>query len=353
MTPYKFLISRETQKKINLFLEKLRGGGKPGQFLGNKLAVVELENITDEDLLEMLIQTKRPQIFAESAVSGDGSDWTLEELSILGDVSAAVPVTVYDNGLHQSPEVHLLSFQATLLFTPGALLINGMGHTTADWEDVIRDDDIDVDGFYRLYERRLLPTFLYANQMSIQKNRTAFITVPGIGCGQFAGTFRGWMGAYLKAALVRILEEHGADLDHIKALYYDPYKECRNERQEVNGIQFFVRPLTRGNVHKPQLCTPSHYEENGDDFSGCDLFSIVAWDHVSWPGNDFFVGSRGTDDGVKAAATDSMRALTGHEGVYDSDLYQYKPPQGYSTWGDVVLKNAVHLIVSGNVLIYP
>ena len=55
----------------------------------------------------------------------------------------------------------------------------------------------------------------------------------------------------------------------------------------------------------------------GDDFSGCILFSIVAWDHVSWPGNDYFGGSRSTDDGVKAAATDSMAVLTGIEGHYD------------------------------------
>jgi len=40
------------------------------------------------------------------------------------------------------------------------------------------------------------------------------------------------------------------------------------------------------------------------------------WDHVSWPGNDFYGGSRSTDDGVKAAATDSMAALTGVEGRY-------------------------------------
>ena len=68
---------------------------------------------------------------------------------------------------------------------------------------------------------------------------------------------------------------------------------------------------------------------------------MVAWDHVSWPGNDYWIGAasslaicdaftrgmhmmltmigpvrpgkRCTDDGVKAAATDTMRALTGVE----------------------------------------
>ena len=65
--------------------------------------------------------------------------------------------------------------------------------------------------------------------------------------------------------------------------------------------------------------------------SDCMLFSIVAWDHVSWPGNDFFAGSRCTDDGVKAAATNSMFALTGIEGHYDPDRGAYLPPPPYRT----------------------
>ncbi|MFM1558534.1 MAG: hypothetical protein ACKJSK_04425 [Roseibacillus sp.] len=85
------------------------------------------------------------------------------------------------------------------------------------------------------------------------------------------------------------------------------------------------------------------YEERGDDFSGCTLSSIVAWDHVSWPGNDFFGGSRCTDDGVKAAATDSMAALTGVEGRYDFERGVYLPPAPYRTWEDVVKKNHLRL----------
>ena len=81
----------------------------------------------------------------------------------------------------------------------------------------------------------------------------------------------------------------------------------------------------------------------GDDFSDCVLFSIVAWDHVSWPGNDFFVGSRCTDDGVKAAATDSMAVLTGVEGHYDPDQWAYIPPTPYRTWREVVDRNSLSL----------
>jgi len=62
----------------------------------------------------------------------------------------------------------------------------------------------------------------------------------------------------------------------------------------------------------------------------------VAWDHVSWPGNDFFIGSRATDDGVKAAATSSMAVLTGVAGEYDPMQAKYQPPPPYRNWEAVV-----------------
>ena len=106
-----------------------------------------------------------------------------------------------------------------------------------------------------------------------------------------------------------------------------------------------TRPLTQGNQNKPQLCQPTMYEEDGDDFSNCDLFSFVAWDHVSWPGNDFYAGSRATDDGVKAAATSSMMSMTGVAGTYNRSTYSYNPSTAYKNWDNVIHKNQVRLYV--------
>ena len=172
---------------------------------------------------------------------------------------------------------------------------------------------------------------------SAARPRSALVTIPGLGCGQFAGPFRGELGVHLQSALERILLEFGYTLPNIRAVYFDPYDECTDARREIHGISFMVRPLrSPGNAHKPQLCRPETYQDPGDDFSDCSLYSIVAWDPVSWPGNDFFVGSRATDDGVKAAATDSMRAITGVEGRYDRDAAKYLPPAPFRTWGEVV-----------------
>ena len=303
MQIYKTLLSQKTYQRVELYLDNLKAGGLAGSYLQQKLAREDLAELTVPGLLELLVGTKIPQIFAESAVIGNGSDWNHIELGLLGDIAIAAPVTVFDNGRHSNPTIHESPFAAMLLFVPGALLRNGQQHTPADWAVVAADGSIDQEAYYQLYERRLLPSFLYTNEQMKRRGKRAFITVPGLGCGQFAGPFQGRLGVELKQMLHRLLVEHGAALSHIRAVYYDPYQECQNERWAIEGIDFLVRPLTHGNETKPQLCQPTAYEEAGDDFSACELVSVVAWDHVSWPGNDFYQGARATDDGVKAAAT--------------------------------------------------
>jgi len=197
------------------------------------------------------MRTKHPQIFAESAVAGDNSDWNQEELSILGDIGIATPVTVYDNGKHFNPEVHEHPFNATLLFIPEALLRSAGKNIPADWNEVTRNGDINPETYYGLYERRLFPLFLYADQIVKKDGKKAFITIPGLGCGQFAGPFGGRLGTELKHALLTLLEHHGHDFSNIHGVYYDPNRECDNERHEIHGISFLVRPFTKGNDHKP------------------------------------------------------------------------------------------------------
>jgi hypothetical protein len=239
-------------------------------------------------------------------VVGDGSDWNRTELGILGDISIAVPVSIFDKGNHTAPATHAEPFVGTLVFTPGTLLRNGLGQQPADWAEITRlDGSLCPDGYYGLYERRLLPVLRHVDAHAATRNTSALLTIPGLGCGQFAGPFRGQLGAALQTVLERLLTTHGASLPNIKAVYYDPFNECANSRQEIHGISLMVRPLLQGYAEKSQLCPPDAYAEDSDDFSGCLLSSIVAWDHVSWPDNDFFAGSRCTDDGVKAAATNS------------------------------------------------
>ncbi len=341
---YRILVPQETLSRVADYRRWLVAGPEQaGGRLRQRLRTQDLAELSDWDLFGELFETKVPQIFAESAVAGDGSDWSLTELGLLGDVSVAVPVTIFDNGNHDEPTPHPAPFPGTLVFTPGALLDNGRGLTPADWNEATKGGQISPEGLYQLYQRRWLPVFEYIDRHA-PGPRSAFVTIPGIGCGQFAGPFRGQLGPHLQAVLLRFLREHGASFPRLKAVYFDPYSQCRNERYEVNGISLLVRPLTAaGNRAKSQLCRPVDYAEPGDDFSGCTLFSLVAWDHVSWPGNDFFLGARATDDGVKAAATSSMAALTGLEGTYDPARAKYQPPHPFRFWEEVIERHRLRL----------
>ena len=132
---YQCIMSGETFQKVETYLSKLKEGTEPGNFLKLKLSEYDLDELETEEFLEILVNTKKPQIFAESMVCGNGLDWNLEELSILGDLGIAVPVTIFDNGQHHFPDVHNNPFQGNLLFIPGALL-DCCGGTPADWDEV-------------------------------------------------------------------------------------------------------------------------------------------------------------------------------------------------------------------------
>ena len=353
MKKYRFLLHRQTWVKLEKYLFDLKNGQSPGKYLSEKLEGWDLSTISKIRFLETLIRTKKPTIFAEMHVYGNGRDWNQQELSILGDISLAMPVTIFDYGLRHHPSIHQIPFKAHLVFTPGALLKNGRNQKPADLEEVTCGGKIDPAGFNKLYERRLLPAFLHINKTAGQMGKPAFITIPGLGCGQFAGIFHHQLGSFLQGAIHHLLQSHGKTFSHIKGVYFDPYQECDNERYKIHGIHFLVRPLKKQNFEKPQLCQPRLYQEREDDFLNCELFSLVAWDHVSWPGNDFYAGSRNTDDGVKAAATDAIRVITGVRGEYDRQDYKYQPPEPYHTWGEIVIEREIQLGVENNFIIYP
>ena len=351
---YTVVLHRDSYQRAERYLRSLQHRSKePGLYL--KRQINRFEGISVVMFLEKLVQTKSPQIFAESQVSGDGLDWNMEELRILGDVCIAAAVTVYDNGRHSMAKVHPEPFEGTLLFVAGALL-RSRGRVPADWNEAVNKDGTwNKSGYFRLYERRLLPAFLHANAVAASSGCPALVTIPGLGCGQFAGPFHGLMGKALQGVLTKLLEKYHEELPHIRAVYYDPYGECSNSRHEIGHIAFLVRPLLRGNESKPQLCSPSAFadENKPREFDDCSLFSIVAWDHVSWPGNDYYLGARMTDDGVKAAATSVMFSMTGVEGKYNKRLQKYKPPSPYKTWGQLVEEKDLRLHVADRLAVYP
>ena len=354
MEKYKILINKITLKKIENYLTLIKKKSfLPGNRLKNSLQNIDIYNISPIQFAEILFNTKIPQVYAESAVNGDGSDWNKIELSILGDISIALPVITFDNALHSLPQIHSNPFQSILVFIPGALLENMKGEKPADWDELVQNEKINLNGMFELYERRFLAPFTYINLISKLINQQAIITIPGLGCGQFSGKFRGSMGMYLKTILIAFLKKYINFFENIKVIYYDPFDECENDRIEIQHLSFLTRPLRKGNKDKGQLCQVVDYQDQNDNFEKLKLFSIVAWDHVSWPGNDFYIGSRTTDDGVKAAATNLMEIITGIKGYYNEKKYRYLPPKQYKNWKEVVLKNKIKFNVTNNIFLYP
>ncbi|XP_055314419.1 uncharacterized protein LOC129575261 [Sitodiplosis mosellana] len=351
---YDIVLSQETVDKIvsyknDLFANEL----KPGFYLKQILDTNKspLNEISIERFVECLLLTKKPIIFATHGIKGGGVDWNDMEFQILGDINIAMNVTIYDNGVwvpkNSSFRVHNPPLNGALLFTPGPVLRSKKkAAMNPDMKEVISRNAIDQYNYNRLMERRLMPLFYYANENAKQDNQQAFITIPGIGCGVFAGHFRGKMAEHLNQALQYILKKHAKHYDNIACIYFDSFDECTNETHQIDGVSYRVRPTSQ-NPNKPQLCDPKHYEEPGDDFSNCKLHKVVAWDHVSFPGNNYFKASRKTDDGVSAAATNSMEVITGIKGRYHKG--DYFPPKGNTNWEDVVNKNHITLRAKDNV----
>jgi hypothetical protein len=157
-----------------------------------------------------------------------------------------------------------------------------------------------------------------------------------------AGCVETQLGEHLERALRRFLDRHGSAFPHICTVIFGTYDECLPARAAHGGIDFRVRRLTMGG--KPQLSRPVAHADDDEDrerLAACRLFSFVAWDHVSWPGNDFYGGARATDDGVKAAATNSMEVMTGVAGRYSARRNEYLPPEPHRTWGGLVREMGV------------
>ncbi|XP_055314414.1 uncharacterized protein LOC129575260 [Sitodiplosis mosellana] len=351
---YDVVLSQESLDMIvsyknDLFASK----AKPGTYLKKVLDARKslLDQTSAEKFVEYMLLTKKPKVYATEEIRVDGTDWNETEFQILGDLNIAMNVEIYDNGVWDPNEpafrVHNPPLNGALLFTNGPLLrsrsVVGM---TPDLKQIISGDDIDQDKYNRLVERRLVPLLCYANENSKKDNQRALVTIPGLGCGVFAGKFLGQMGQHLNQALQNILKKHAKNYDNIACIYFDPHRECTNETQQFDRVSYRVRPASQNNG-RSQLCKPNEYEEDGDDFSDCKLHKVVAWDHLAFPGNSYFVEHRWTDDGVVGAATNSMRVITGSKGIYDNG--DYFPPEGYENWKEVVDKNQIILRAKDNV----
>ena len=336
---YQIVISEETVERIAGYkADLIDSKAIAGKYLREKISGLDLSNISIYEFIELLLSTKKPQIFAEQDAKCNGTDWNSREFAILGDINVAVRALAYDNGVWNGKisTKYNRPLDVELLFTAGAMLdtMSTGVENNPDYKEVVENGKINQKKYNALVERRLLPLLSYVNNQA-ENEKKAFVVLPGIGCGCFAGNFNGQMEEKLDKALQVILEKH--KFPSIKGIHLGFHGGRRNIKKEISGVIYEVR----GNG-LPQLSHPQEYNE---EFRDCKLYKAVAWDHVSLPGNDFFNNNmRCTDDGVSAAATNSMEVITGVKGTYREG--KYFPPGGYKDWEAVAKSNNVKLVAN-------
>ena len=320
---YMIITNEESFDKFSEYRQELsRKPLNAGTSLRTKIEEYSLKETSNEIFINLMLSTKIPFICAENYIPATNSDWTIEEVELLGEINIAMPVKIYDNGQWINPVTHHKVIDGYLLFTPGVLMKETC---QTDYRHIVDNGKLDLEKYYNVYERRLLPLLTFAHQEARGKSKKAVVTIPGIGCGCFADKcFKSDLSVQFGEVIKRILENHGKMLSNISLIYFDQHEHPNVESEEhktIEGIDY-LRYCKNNTNHKNLLEDPKSY---GDKYADDILFAFVAWDHLSFPGNDYFTGSRWTDDGVKAAATSSMTSLLQVPGQYFKTQHRYYP----------------------------
>ncbi|XP_054262352.1 uncharacterized protein LOC128986181 [Macrosteles quadrilineatus] len=356
MSSYDIILSEDTVRMVLQYKTDLQTNTKEaGNYLKSQLSSLPNKELslgeeTSGRFLQMLMSTKEYRCNSDTSVRGDGSDWNETEFKILGEISIAMKVQVFDNGVWKINDnafkVHDPPMTAHLLYTQGPLLIGKRFEgTTPDFEAISKDGKINQENYNDLMKKRLLPIFIYAEETAKKENKKALIVIPGLGCGVYAKEYKGQMGEYLQNALRSVIKDL-PPCEHIACVRYDPYNECEDCEEIINSVTFRLRKYT-GSQGRPQLSRVEDFEETKGEFENCVLYKVVACDHVSFPGNNYFLGVRKSDDGVTAAATNTMEVLTGKKGRYSQG--HYLAPEGNRKWLTVAFHNETKLVVDGNI----
>ncbi len=287
-----------------------------------------LAQLTLEEFIDLMIRTRPPKSFGEQA--DDAAAWSLRERGLMANISLAVsPVRIYADGYRTSDvanafpakHVHPESFDAHLIILSAPIL----EEHSPDYYRVVKDDELYQPGFNELYEQRLLPLLLHANELGKNQGKRVVVNLPGLGCGLFAGKWQGnpALKECLKTALQYILESHHEKLQHLAMVRLDPYMGLEKSEDKYGEMIFRVG-CSRVDG-KQQLSTAKNLQEEGDDFSDCIMVYAIAGDAFSFPSNDLFVNSPEGDEATKAYCSNLAEIVSGIFGEFDPNNNRFMP----------------------------
>ncbi|MDF3047377.1 MAG: hypothetical protein K0R73_495 [Candidatus Midichloriaceae bacterium] len=413
--PIDIVLSAAAWKRVKQYAKELSAGEKTAgtnlteycsRYLGK-----QAKELNSEELLQALLGTKEPTVYAESVKIGKDT-WNATEYEILCSVGIMYDVVTYDNGrwgggnwsdfkVYDEPFEQLaMIVSSPILALPGGEVnpdrqkiwrgqgwdlgpcpgSKGNAAMQQEFLDYINANNVaiseeikeeisnllanfnenneeaeegiiallfDTEAYYAILEERLLPLLVRASQRAEQKGEKLVLTLPGLGCGAFAGSFKGKVGDFLNQALKRMLDENHGLLKNIDTIIFDGYDECSLEQGSFGHIKYRVRSYARKeegaeSVKKVlQYSSAEEYQEGNEDFKSHKKAKIVAGDGFSIPGNDANRNSRFTDEGAFGAATNSAQVISGGiEGKYsehgkiNSNPPFFNPAKG-GTWEEV------------------
>jgi hypothetical protein len=346
---YKFIMNHTVLQRAKMYLTSIQLELiEPGKLVGEILEEKDLANfLTIDNFLELLVNTKQLQCFAETGSGG----WNLQEIDLLGQIGFIADVRAYDNGHWTKPIVHPEPIPFTLMFMPGTLLKSG-DSVTPDMNKILVNGKFVWDKFYEVMEEKLLPLLRYANTVCANEDKNGHISLPALGGGYFSGNY----GVEVKEGLLKVLRQllinYYGQFPCIKTIRYDGRALMPSyQRDVIGGTSLFAYASAMDNDTPSQLRGPNR---RGDYNPNDKFFSIVAWDHFSYPGNDFWTMGRHSDDGVKAAATSVMSNITNRLGYYDEKDNKYKPVVSpLHTWEEVAMDSpeSTYLYVKDNLIV--
>ena len=321
--PYQVLINTTGLARIKQYAEALaKGTDTPGIRMQAVLLYYHkgkaYKDLSYEQWVDCFLKSKMTKVCAESEVNNlsKNGNWTSAEFKILAEINMSVPVLAYDNGVWGlNPKMNKPPLETTLLGVPGPLLKKPK--KSPDYAEVVKDRKINIEQYNQMIERRFLNLLAQANKAAKNSGKKAFITMPGVGCGCFAGDFKKTITQTFRNAFVALLKKHGHKFKHIEAIYFDAFEGLKPSVEIIHGITFLTL-TSKSNPSALKQLSPLP-EEHKD----CQHFTVLAWDALSWPGNDYWGDSRHTDDGAKGAATDVMSRLSGLKGEYSETDKRY------------------------------
>ena len=299
------------------YLQDLKTGEKTaGTRLQQALREKDLANMTTQEFLSCLLATKETVLFAED--DPRIHEWTLDEISILGDISTVVPhCTAFDTA-NQGVQEYREHSQEIFLTVTNSPLLTADNLYTPDLKAVTDEHgNIDQKKYNSLIERRLLATLQAMSDDGKREGKPKIFMCPGLGCGQFAGSYAKIIRTHLNEALKACLEKHARHLPGIKAVIFDGWQHTPKEGPlKLQGITYLATDASYRD-NRALLSPVNKLErECGIGEGTCSLSSTIAGDHVAKVGNDFNDGSPNTVEGRFAASTDVLSKITGVEGQY-------------------------------------